>query len=128
VDVHTSDFSTLETDAYGGKFQIALFPPENGVNEVADPANVLVAYLSLYPGANPSSRLKALLEKVYTPISASERQKLYGEIQEASYSAELANWMPYIDLTSLNLVSDQLRGYSVMPSGHVRWEQVWLAN
>ncbi len=37
-----------------------------------------------------------------------------------------AIFMPVVNLVSLNLVSDSLRGFQVMPNAFVRMEQVWV--
>lgn len=129
VSIDTMDFSTLETDFGAGKYQIALLPPEGGVDEVWDPAAANFAYLSgvEFSSVAPSPHMKELIEKSFAESNESVRQKLAEEIQYDSYWKE-PSWIPIVNLTSLNLVSDSLRGYSVMPSSHILMGQMWLAH
>ncbi len=128
VTVHTSDYATLGADLGDGKYQVMLLPPEGGVNEEFDPSGAIEAYFggASIPSIAPSARLKALIAKMSTVTEEPARQKLFNEIQEVTYLTE-PSWMAIVDLGSFNLVSDSLRGYQVLPSGHSRMEQMWLA-
>jgi len=57
--------------------------------------------------------------------SESERAALFSELQYDAYQKE-ALFMPVVNLVSLNLVSDSVRGFQVMPNTLIRMEQVWL--
>lgn len=128
VNIHTVSSSTVETDFITGKYQVSLLPPESGVNETPETEFANYSYLSgaLFSSVRPSAHLKELIERSYSEPSESARRKLDEEIQYVSYWKE-PSWIPIVNLASLNLVSESLRGFTVLPGGRLRLEQMWLA-
>jgi ABC-type transport system substrate-binding protein len=129
VNIDTMDFATLESNFSTGKYQVLLFPPEAGDNEVFDPAAANFSYLSglQFASVVPSPHVKELIEKSFSETNEATRQKLAEEIQYDGYWKE-PSWISIVNLASFNLASESLRGFSVMPSSHTRMEQIWLAH
>ena len=71
------------------------------------------------------SGIIAKLEKARDATSEVEQEKLYGELPERTYEQE-PDARSLATLASLNLVSDSLHGFQMMPDTYMRMEQAWL--
>lgn len=128
VSIHSLEGAALETGLVSGKYQMDILPPEGGVNPSFEGSSNLVFYLTgvLTPSRVPPPRLKANIEKEEVATNLSERRKLFEQIQYESY-VEDPYMIPIVNLVSLTLVSDSLRGFEVLPNEGVRMEEAWLA-
>lgn len=122
--------SALYSNFFSGKFEFVILPPEAGYYTYFAPDGAAAWVLNnpeaggYSPPAN-STILKKLAQAM-AARSERDRSKLFGEVQYESYWQE-AQLMPLVNLVSLNLVSDQLRGFQVLPSRSIRFELAWLA-
>lgn len=129
VSIHTVDATTLNDNLFAGKYDAEIIPPEEFVNEDYDGILPDEAYLygTSVPGEQPSSKLKTHLREALAAVPQAQRQRLARQIQyESAWEAPF--YLPMIDLSALNLASTSLRGFSMLPNAHTRWEQVWLAH
>lgn len=119
--------ATLYSDFFSGKTQFVVFPPEEGFSNVFSPY-----YISFYmdnsePGWAPPLRSEAIakLEQARNSTSEAEQEKLYGELQYDTYFKEPVA-QSIVTLASLNLVSNSLHGFQMLPDTYMRMEQAWL--
>jgi peptide/nickel transport system substrate-binding protein len=127
VTIQSLPSTTLYANFFAGKYQFDVFPPEQGFVIYRYPDAIGLYFNNPEPGFGPpaSKKFVARLNEADTSPSESLRQKLFRELQYEGYQEE-ALFMPVINLVSLNLVSDSLRGFQVLPSSTLRLEQVWL--
>jgi peptide/nickel transport system substrate-binding protein len=128
VSIETLNSNSLFANTFAGKFEMQVIPTESAVNEVYNPDEPYAAYLGgeLFPSNPPSEQLASLLDKAHVATSQQDRTKLWQEVQELSYAKE-PSWMPVINLSALNVVSESLHNYDVLLNGHSRMEEVWLS-
>ncbi|MGA8355223.1 MAG: ABC transporter substrate-binding protein [Solirubrobacteraceae bacterium] len=119
--------TTLLTNFFAGKYEFAIFPPEDGWSEVYSPDGIAFYFDDATPGFGPpaSAKVVAQLQKATVSPNEEERRKLFEEIQYETYWQE-ADFMTIANLVSLNLVSDSLRGFQVVSTSNVRMDQLWL--
>jgi peptide/nickel transport system substrate-binding protein len=127
ANIQSLPSTTLYSNFFSGKTQFIVFPPEEGFSNVFSPYFISFYMDNSEPGwappANPGTIAK--LEKARAATSEVEQQKLYGELQEDTYETEPVA-LSIATLASLNLVSDSLHGFQMMPDTYMRMEQVWL--
>jgi peptide/nickel transport system substrate-binding protein len=133
IGVHVStrsvESTTLDADFFAGKTEAVAFPPEAGWSSVYEPNADAAFYLNNHEagGFTPAASKKAVAELVdaSTTTSEAEKRKLFSELQYQTLWQE-ALFLPIVNLVSLNLVSDKVRGYQVLPNLNIRWERAWL--
>lgn len=133
IGVHASIESVQLTSEYSnffsGKFEFAILPPEAGFYPYFAPDGAAAWVLNNpEPGGYSPPQGSAILAKLAKGMaspSEAERTKLFGELQYESYWQQ-AQLMPVVNLVSLTLVGDRLRGFQVLPSTSIRFERVWL--
>ena len=127
ANIQSLPATTLYSDFFSGKTQFLVFPPEEGFSNVFSPYFISFYMDSTEPGWAPPSNpsIVAKLEKARDATSEVEQEKLYGELQYDTYQQE-PTAMPIATLASLNLVSDSLHGFQMMPDTYMRMEQAWL--
>jgi peptide/nickel transport system substrate-binding protein len=128
ASIHSLSSASLTSNFFSGKYSFTVWPPQAGYSLVFDPdAAVQVYFATTEPGFGPpaSAAFLAKAGKASLSESESERAALFSELQYDAYQKE-ALFMPVVNLVSLNLVSDSVRGFQVMPNTLIRMEQVWL--
>jgi peptide/nickel transport system substrate-binding protein len=132
IGVHATIQSISSTSLYAnffsGKYEFAIFPPEEGFSTFFNPDAAALLYFDNHePGWGPpaSAKYVAKIEAATTASSEGRRQKLFSELQSEGYLKE-ALFQPIVNLVSLNLASDSLRGFVELPSTYLRMEQVWM--
>jgi peptide/nickel transport system substrate-binding protein len=132
IGVHASidslSSAALSSNFFSGKYNFTVWPPLAGYSLVFDPdAAAKVYFTTSESGFGPpaSKEFVAMTEKASTATDEAERARLFGEMQYDAYQKE-ALFMPVVDLVSLNLVGDSVRGLEVLPNTFIRMEQVWL--
>jgi peptide/nickel transport system substrate-binding protein len=132
--IETLQPSSAFSNYFAGKYQFFIEPPEGSVIETHFPDSPSLQAED-YPdsgtkssGSNYNSpKATELIRKAVTTQSESEREKLFGEIQELVNFKE-AGYLSIAFLPKLTLVSDKLRGFEVPPTGYYRMERAWLEN
>jgi peptide/nickel transport system substrate-binding protein len=119
--------STLYANFFAGKYQFDVFPPEQGFDVFFNPDGIRLYFANSEPGFGPPASAKFLagLEEATSSPSEATRAKLFAQLQYEGYWQE-ALFMPVVNLVSLNLVSNSLRGFQELPSSTLRMEQAWL--
>jgi peptide/nickel transport system substrate-binding protein len=129
VTIQALPNSTLESNFYSGKFEIAAMPTaegEWGVDAPDVPGSFEIDNTEAGGFSPPgSTQLIAKFDKAIASTSEVEREKLFREIQYQSYWQE-ALFMPVTELVTLNLVSDKLHGFQVAPSSEIDLEHAWV--
>lgn len=129
ASVESQQINSLYNNFFSGKFEFAILPPEAGYYGYFEPDGAAEWVLDnpetggYAPPEEP--QIVAKLKKAALSTSETERAKLFGELQYESYWQQ-AQLMPIMNLVSLNLVSDRLRGFEVLPSTTIRFERAWL--
>lgn len=128
ANVQTLAPTTLDTNFFSGKFDFVVFPPEVGFSDFVGPNEAFSFYIDNHePGWAPpaNSKILAAFEKASFSTNEEEKAKLWRKVQYATYWEEpLA--MPIVNLVSLNLASDSLHGFQVLPSTYLRMERAWV--
>lgn len=132
VSIQSEQIATVFANAEAGKFDFLVFPPELGYSSFYVPdANTSYYIDNTIPQQQwePRSKPKVLAELAAARESGNEaqREKLMGEIQYQTYYEE-AFFIPIVNLVTINLVGDNVRGFQVMPSILMHWNEVWLAS
>jgi peptide/nickel transport system substrate-binding protein len=128
ANIHSLSSAALSANFFSGKYSFTVWPPLAGYSLVFDPeAATKVYFTTTEPGFGPpaSKEFVAKAEKAAPATDEAERGQLYSELQHDAYQKE-ALFMPVVDLVSLNLVGDSVRGFEVMPNTLIRMERVWL--
>ncbi len=127
VAIQTQPATTLYANFGQQKFDFDVFPVEQGFSVLYNPDPVSLYYNSHEPGFAPPVAASTVrdIEKATESASESERQKLFGEVQYQTYWKE-AIFDSIVNLVSLNLVSNHLRGYRVLSSTAVPMQLAWL--
>ena len=128
VSIETLSSTSLFANLFAGKFEMQIIPTESAVNEAYNPDGIITGYLDgkIFPNVKPSAALSALLAKANASVDQGERAKLWQQVQTMSYVTE-PSWLPVINLSALDVVSESLRNYNVLLNGHSRMEEVWLS-
>lgn len=122
----TTQFSNLlETS----NFEFDVTPVELGYSSFYVP-DADVSYLinnTVEPYLQPRSKPEVLAELAAARASGNEaeREKLESKIQYQTYYEE-AFFIPGVSLVTISLASDNVRGFQVMPSILMHWNEVWL--
>lgn len=128
ASIRSESSSTLAANFFADKYNFLIWPPQQGVSIYYQPDDAILFYFTTSePGFGPkaSAGFVAKGERAVSSSDESERAKLYPELQEQAYWQE-ALFMPVVNLVSLSLVSDSVRGFQVLPSTAVPMQQVWL--
>jgi peptide/nickel transport system substrate-binding protein len=127
VTIQSLPSTTLYANFFAGKYGFQVWPPEQGFDIYRYPDAISLYFENTEPGFGPpaSPKFVSRLNEAQGSPSEALRQKLFRELQYEGYQEE-ALFMPVVDLVSLNLVSDSLRGFQVLPSTTLRLEQAWL--
>lgn len=120
--------TTLYANFFAGKYEFDIFPPEEGFDVYYNPDGVRLYFANKEPGWGPpaSAKFVAKLEGATSSSSQVQRQKLFKELQYEGYWQE-ALFLPIVNLVSLNLVSESLRGFQELPSISLPLQQAWIA-
>jgi peptide/nickel transport system substrate-binding protein len=115
-----------------GKFEVQVDPPELGYSSFYVPdanTNYYIDNTIEQPEWQPKAKPKVLAELAAARESGNEaeREKLFKEIQYQTYYEE-AFFIPIVNLVTLNLASNNVRGFQVMPSILMHWNEVWLTS
>jgi peptide/nickel transport system substrate-binding protein len=128
ASIHALSSAALSSNFFSGKYSFTIWPPLAGYSLVFDPeAATKVYFTTTEPGFGPpaSKEFVAKAERAATATDEAQRGRLYSELQYDAYQKE-ALFMPIVNLVSLNLVGDSVRGLEVMPNTFIRMEQVWM--
>jgi peptide/nickel transport system substrate-binding protein len=127
ANIQSLPATTLYSDFFSGKTQFIVFPPEEGFSNVYVPYFASFYMDNTEPGWAPpvNASVVAKLERARAATSAAEQEKLYGELQYDTYFKEPVA-QSIVTLASLNLVSESLHGFQMMPDTFMRLEQAWL--
>lgn len=127
ANIQTLSSTTLYANFFAGKYEFDVFPPEQGFDVFFNPDGIRLYFANPEPGFGPPASpafLKGLEEATSAPSEAT-RAGLFAKLQYEGYWEE-ALFMPVVNLVSLNLVSNSLRGFQELPSSSLRMEQAWL--
>ncbi len=125
--IQTLPSTTLYANFFAGKYQFDVFPPEQGFDVYFNPDGIGLYFANTEPGFGPpaSTRFVTQLHEATSSPSEAKRSELFAKLQYEGYWEE-ALFMPVVNLVSLNLVSESLRGFQELPSSSLRMEQAWL--
>jgi peptide/nickel transport system substrate-binding protein len=132
VTIQPLETGTLFSNWLSSKFQVVVLTDESFVTEQYPPDLSYVVNFD-YPdsgshsdGSNFNSpKANAIMRKAVVSTSEAERKRLFGELQKVLTLEEAAN-ITIAELPSRTLVSDNLRGFDVLPTNGMRFEEVWL--
>jgi peptide/nickel transport system substrate-binding protein len=127
VTIQTLPSATLYANFFAGKYDFDVFSPEQGFDVYFNPDGIALYFDTTEPGFGPpaSALFVKRLHEASTASNDATRAKLFAKLQYQGYWEE-ALFMPVVNLVSLNLVSESLRGFQELPSSTLRMEQVWL--
>jgi peptide/nickel transport system substrate-binding protein len=119
--------ATLFTDFFAGKYQFLVLAPEDGLLTGDDPSAASGYFESPEAGYGPPAgpKIVGLLRKATTSTGEALRTKLFGELQYDSYFQEPVAQV-IVNLVTLNLVSNSLHGFQVLPNSFTRMELAWV--
>jgi peptide/nickel transport system substrate-binding protein len=125
--IQTLPSTTLYANFFAGKYQFDVFPPEQGFDVYFNPDGIRLYFANSEPGFGPpaSKQFVTQLEEAASSPSEAKRATLFAKLQYEGYWEE-ALFMPVVNLVSLNLVGESLRGFQELPSSGLRMEQAWL--
>jgi peptide/nickel transport system substrate-binding protein len=129
VTIQALESTSLYADFFAGKTEAVAFPPEAGWSSFYEPNDDAAFYLNNHEpgGFVPAASKKAVTELLdaSTATNEAEKQKLFSELQYQTLLQE-ALFLPIVNLVSLNLASNKVSGFQVLPNLNIRWERVWL--